>query len=406
MDFDFPSEDDPRRIEIRNWISKNPNPSNQELVDAGYVVPHWPEPWGISAKPMHQLIIDEELRKARISRPANPIGIGWAGPTILAAGTDEQKNRFLPRLLNGEDFWCQLFSEPDAGSDLANLSTRAVRDGDEYVVNGSKIWSSHAHRAAFGILIARTNPDASKHHGISYFVCPMNLPGISMEPIVDMTTAHSFNQVFFDDVRLPAELLVGEEGDGWRLARMTLANERVSLSSEGSLWGDGPSANTLLDLVRDSGGEADPIVRQKLMDLYCESEVLRLNRLRTLSARLAGKVPGPEASIQKLMADHHGQNVMEIAKNLCSTSGMIKGSGPSGKIDPVLSSGPTKVNVDKRNFPASDPIWHFGFLFSPALTLGGGTFAVQRNIVAERVLGLPRDIDVEEGKTWLEARKR
>mgnify|MGYP001219791836 FL=1 len=268
MDFDFPSEDDPRRIEIRNWISKNPNPSNQELVDAGYVVPHWPEPWGISAKPMHQLIIEEELRKARISRPANPIGIGWAGPTILAAGTDEQKNRFLPRLLNGEDFWCQLFSEPDAGSDLANLSTRAVRDGDEYVVNGSKIWSSHAHRAAFGILIARTNPDASKHHGISYFVCPMNLPGISMEPIVDMTTAHSFNQVFFDDVRLPAELLVGEEGDGWRLARMTLANERVSLSSEGSLWGDGPSASTLLDLVRDSGGDADPIVRQKLMDLY------------------------------------------------------------------------------------------------------------------------------------------
>ena len=406
MDFDFPSEDDPRRIEIRNWISKNPNPSNQELVDAGYVVPHWPEPWGISAKPMHQLIIDEELKNARISRPANPIGIEWADPTILAAGTDEQKNRFLPRLLNGEDCWCQLFSEPDAGSDLANLSTRAVRDGEEYVVNGSKIWSSHAHRAAFGILIARTNPDASKHHGISYFVCPMNLPGISMEPIVDMTTAHSFNQVFFDDVRLPAELLVGEEGDGWRLARMTLANERVSLSSEGSLWGDGPSANTLLDLVRDSGGEADPIVRQKLMDLYCESEVLRLNRLRTLSARLAGKVPGPEASIQKLMADHHGQNVMEIAKNLCSTSGMIKGSGPSGKIDPALSSGPTKVNVDKRNFPASDPIWHFGFLFSPALTLGGGTFAVQRNIVAERVLDLPRDIDVEEGKTWSEARKR
>ena len=141
MDFDFPPEDDPRRIEIRDWISKNPNPSNQKLVDAGYVVPHWPEPWGVSAKPMHQLIIDEELRKARIRRPSNPIGIGWAGPTIVAAGTDEQKERFLPRLLNGEDFWCQLFSEPDAGSDLANLSTRAVRDGDEYIINGSKIWS-------------------------------------------------------------------------------------------------------------------------------------------------------------------------------------------------------------------------------------------------------------------------
>ena len=202
MDFDFPPEDDPRRIEIRDWISKNPNPSNQELVDVGYVVPHWPEPWGISAKPMHQLIIDEELRKARIRRPVNPIGIGWAGPTIVAAGTDEQKERFLPRLLNGEDFWCQLFSEPDAGSDLANLSTRAVRDGDEYIVNGSKIWSSQAHIAAYGILIARTNPDASKHHGISYFICPMDLPGISMEPIVDMTTAHS---VSYTHLTLPTK---------------------------------------------------------------------------------------------------------------------------------------------------------------------------------------------------------
>ena len=128
MDFDFPPDDDPRRLEIRNWIKKNPEPTAQDLVDAGYVVPHWPEPWGVSAEPMHQLIIDEELRKARISRPANPIGIGWAGPTILAAGTDDQKERFLPSILNGEDFWCQLFSEPDAGSDLANLSTRAIRD--------------------------------------------------------------------------------------------------------------------------------------------------------------------------------------------------------------------------------------------------------------------------------------
>ena len=308
MDFDFPADNDPRRLEIRDWISKNPDPTANELVNAGYVVPHWPEPWGISAEPMHQLIIDEELRKARISRPANPIGIGWAGPTILAAGTDEQKERFLPNILNGKDFWCQLFSEPDAGSDLANLSTRAIRDGDEYVVNGSKIWSSGAHLSSFGILIARTNPDAPKHQGISYFICPMDLPGISMEPIVDMTTAHSFNQVFFDDVRLPAELLVGEEGEGWRLARMTLANERVSLSAGGSLWGDGPSADTLLNLIKDYGGENDPIIRQKLMHLYCESEVLKLNRLRTLSARLAGRVPGPEASIQKLMADHHGQN--------------------------------------------------------------------------------------------------
>ena len=268
MDFDFPPDDDPRRLEIRDWIKANPSPSPDELLDAGYIVPHWPEPYGISADPMHQLIIDDELRRAGIKRPANAIGIGWAGPTILLEGTEEQKDRYLRPILTGEEFWCQMFSEPDAGSDLANLATRAVRDGDEFIINGSKIWTSGGHYSMFGRLIARTDPDVSKHKGISYFICPTDLPGLSMTPIVDMTTAHSFNQVFFDDVRLPAEMLVGQEGDGWRLAKMTLSNERVSLSSAGSLWGTGPSANTLFDLVRESGGAQDPLLRQELAALY------------------------------------------------------------------------------------------------------------------------------------------
>ena len=309
MDFDFPPDDDPRRLEVRDWIKTNPSPSPEELLDAGYTVPHWPAPYGLSADPMHQLIIDDELKRAGIKRPANAIGIGWAGPTILLEGTEEQKERYLRPILTGEEFWCQMFSEPDAGSDLANLATRAVRDGDEYVINGSKIWTSGGHHSKFGILIARTNPNVPKHKGISYFICPTDLPGLSMTPIVDMTTAHSFNQVFFDNVRLPAEMLVGQEGDGWRLAKMTLSNERVSLSSAGSLWGTGPSANTLFDLVRKNGGTQDPLLRQELAALYCESEVLRLNRLRTLSARLAGRTPGVEASIQKAMADDHGQHV-------------------------------------------------------------------------------------------------
>jgi alkylation response protein AidB-like acyl-CoA dehydrogenase len=226
-----------------------------------------------------------------------------------------------------------------------------------------------------------------------------------MTPIVDMTTAHSFNQVFFDDVRLPAEMLVGQEGDGWRLAKMTLSNERVSLSSAGSLWGNGPSANTLFDLVRKSGGADDPLLRQELAALYCESEVLRLNRLRTLSARLAGRTPGAEASIQKAMADDHGQHVLEMAKRLTGASGMLEGSGPEGEVPEMGRSGPTEVRSDSSLFPNVDPIWHYGFIFSPALTLGGGTFAVQRNIVAEMVLGLPRDINVEKGMTWSEARR-
>ena len=404
MDFDLPPDDDPRRLEVRAWLAANPEPTGRELHDAGYVVPHWPAPYGIDADPMHQVIIDEELRRAGVRRPANPIGIGWAAPTIAMAGTVEMKARYLDPIFTGKEFWCQMFSEPDAGSDLANLGTRAVRDGDEYVVNGSKIWTSGGHRADFGILIARTDPDVAKHKGISYFICPTDLPGITMSPIIDMTSAHSFNQVFFDDVRIPASLLVGEEGDGWRLARVTLANERVSLSSAGSLWGDGPSADDLLELVRQAGGTSDPVLRQRLAALYCEAEVLRLNRLRTLSAQLAGREPGSEANIQKAMADDHGQHVMELAKEVGGTSGMLVGSGPVGRLDASKEEGTTENRLTTGQFPGVSSIWHYGYVFSPALTLGGGTFAVQRNIIAERVLGLPREPDAQRGLSWSEAR--
>jgi alkylation response protein AidB-like acyl-CoA dehydrogenase len=390
MDFDLPPDDDPRRLAVRAWLDANPGPTGRQLAAAGYVVPQWQPPWGLDADPVHQLIIDDELDRAGVRRPGG-IGIGWAAPTLLVAGTPEQQQRFLPGILSGEDQWCQLFSEPDAGSDLAGLSTRAERDGDEYVVTGSKIWSSGAHQSRYGILIARTDPDVPKHRGISYFVCPMDLPGITLRPIVDMTTAHSFNQVFFDGVRLPASLRVGDEGAGWRLAKVTLSNERVMLSSSGSLWGSGPSAAMLVDLVRADGGVGDPQLRQRLAALHCEAEVLRLNRLRTLSAGLAGRTPGPEASIQKVMADEHGQHVMAVAKDLAGADGMLEGSGPAGDLPESARTGATEVNVRRELFPGVEPIWHYGFLFAPALTLGGGTFAIQRNIVAEMVLGLPRD---------------
>ena len=390
MDFDLPPEDDPRRLAVRAWLAANPCPTGRQLAAAGYVVPQWPPPWGLDADPIHQLIIDDELDRAGVHRPGG-IGIGWAAPTLLVAGTTEQQQRFLPGILSGEDQWCQLFSEPDAGSDLAGLSTRAERDGDEYVVTGSKIWSSGAHQSRYGILIARTDPDVPKHRGISYFVCPMDLPGITLRPIVDMTTAHAFNQVFLDGVRLAASLRVGDEGAGWRLAKVTLSNERVMLSSSGSLWGSGPSAAMLLDLVRADGGVDDPRLRQRLAALHCEAEVLRLNRLRTLSAGLAGRTPGPEASIQKVMADEHGQHVMALAKDLAGAAGMLEGSGPAGDLPESARTGATEVNVRRDLFPGVEPIWHYGFLFAPALTLGGGTFAIQRNIVAEMVLGLPRD---------------
>jgi alkylation response protein AidB-like acyl-CoA dehydrogenase len=370
VDFELPPDDDPRRVELRAWLADHPSPSGRELAEAGLVAAHWPRPWGLDADPIHQLLIDDELRRARVQRPANTIGIGWAGPTIIHAGSDAQKDRYLFPLLAGEEIWCQLFSEPGAGSDLAALSTRAEPDGDTWVVNGQKIWTSYGHVAKFGILIARTDADVPKHAGISYFICPMDAPGIEVRPIIEMTGTHLFNEVFFDDVRIPAANLVGERNRGWDLAKVTLSNERVSLSGGGALWGDGPDAFGLLDVVRRRGGVADPLLRQRLARLWCDAEILRLIRLRTVTARVHGKPPGAEASIRKALADDHGQAIMRLARDLAGSAGMLAGAGPMG--DP-------------------DPVWHYGFLFSPALTIGGGTAEVQRNIIAERVLGLPHD---------------
>ena len=279
---------------------------------------------------------------------------------------------------------CQKFSEPGAGSDVASLGTRAVRDGDEWIVNGQKIWTSLGHQARYGILIARTDPEAPKHRGISYFVCPMDTPGIEIRPIIEMTGGHTFNEVFLTDVRIPAENLVGEVNDGWRLAKVTLSNERVSLSSGGALWGQGPSADDLLDLVRARGGTTDPMLRERLVELHIESQILRLIRLRTVTAAIKGTAPGPEASIRKILADEHGQHILAAAKDLAGAGGMLTDVGPMG--DAV-------------------GLWHHGYLFAPALTIGGGTGDVQRNIVAERVLGLPHDIDVEDGRTWSQSRR-
>ncbi len=403
MDFDFPGDDDPRRTPVREWLAANPRPTGRQMAEAGWVVPHWPAPYGRDADPMTQLLIDEEFKRAGVSRPSNPIGTGWAAPTIFLAGNDEQREQFLMPCIAGEEIWCQLFSEPDAGSDLASLSTRAIRDGDEYVVNGSKIWSSGAHHSKYGILIARTDPDAPKHKGISYFICPMDLPGITMTPIIDMTTAHSFNQVFFDDVRIPASLLVGEENDGWRLAKMTLANERVSLSSGGALWGHGPNADHLMDVLRAGGGVSDPVLRQEAARVYSRGRILHMIQMRALSARLKGATPGPEASIQKLVADEHGQDIMALAKAVAGTSGVLEGSGPLGRIEDPSGRSTRQQQLDR--LADVDPVWHYGWLYSPALTVGGGTFAVQRNIVAEHVLGLPREPNVEKGMTWAETQK-
>nr|BFE60251.1 hypothetical protein GCM10020063_047770 [Dactylosporangium thailandense] len=384
MEFLTPPADHPAREQVRAWLREHPHPTPRQLAESGYVAPHWPAPYGLAADPMSQLAIDAELRAAEVAMPENPIAIGWAGPTLLAGGTEAQQERYLRPLLAAEEIWCQLFSEPGHGSDLANLSTRAVREGAHYVVNGQKLWTSDAHVAHFGILIVRTDPDAPRHKGISYLICPMDTPGITIRPVYDMTGTFYLNEVFFDDVRIPVENLVGEENNGWRLAKVTLGNERVSLSGEGALWGHGPSAADLLAKVRAAKLDLDPVLRQELAKVWIEGEVLRLIRLRTVTAAVHGRPPGPEASIRKALSDEHGQHIMNFVRDLAGSHGLLTGHDPFGSHDAKT--------------------WDHGFCFAPALTIGGGTAQVQRNIIAEHVLGMPRELDVEKGMSWSEAR--
>ena len=231
---------EPRRIEVRAWLETGPGATAVELAEAGYVAPSWPLPWGRAADAIEALVIHDELARAGVVLPDNPIGIGWAGPTILAGGTVEQQRRYLPPLLAGDEFWCQLFSEPDSGSDLANIATSARLDGDSYVIRGQKVWSTWADHSDFGILIARTDPNVPKRAGISYFACPMTAPGVTVRPLREMTGETHFNEVFLDDVRLPSDCRIGAEGDGWRLTRLTLANERLQINRGGLCWGMGP----------------------------------------------------------------------------------------------------------------------------------------------------------------------
>jgi alkylation response protein AidB-like acyl-CoA dehydrogenase len=367
-------QDDPRRIEIRAWLEQHPQPSGHDLAEAGLVAPNWPKPWGRGSSVEDQLLIDDELSRAHVQRPINPIGIGWAGPTILQAGTKEQQQRWLPKLLSGEEFWCQLFSESNAGSDLSSLTTSAHLDGDEWVISGQKVWTSYAHIATWGILLARTSNEGPPQKGISYFICPIKAPGVTVRPIVDMTGDHAFNEVFLDEVRLPLDYLIGEVNEGWRLAKVTLGNERVALSGEGSLWGRGPTAKDLVDLVRTAGVAHSALEREDLVKCWAHGEILRLLRLRLVSAALAGRDQGPEASVRKALADDHGQEVMGLANRLAGAAGMLNGRGPGGVAGSEGAS------------------WTYGFLYAQALTIGGGTSVVQRNIIAERVLGLPKDV--------------
>jgi alkylation response protein AidB-like acyl-CoA dehydrogenase len=333
------------------------------------VAPHWPAPWGLGADPAGQLVVDEELARAGVTRPDNPIALGWAGPTIVAAGTAEQQHRWLPGILDGSEAWCQLFSEPDAGSDLASLRTRAERDGEHYVVDGQKVWSTWADRSDWGILLARTDPGAPPHRGISYFVVDMRSPGLEVRRIVEMTGGGHFNETFLREVRIPVEHRIGPEHDGWRLAKVTLGNERVSLAQGGVLWGMGPSSDACLDHLRSVGVE-EPTLRQRAATVAAEATVIRLLGHRIMATVQHDGDPGPSASVRKTLADEHGRHAMALVKDRRGADGML---------------GVQDAHAEERD------VWHWGYLFSPALTIGGGTGEVQRTIIGEHLLGLPRE---------------
>ena len=374
------SETDPdmQRDLLRSWISENPEPTPQLLASAGLVAPHWPKPWGLDAGPHLQLLIAEELDLAGIEIATEQFGIGWAGPTIVAGGSKEQQERWLPGILDGSEAWCQLFSEPDSGSDLASLRTSAVRDGDHYVIDGQKIWSTYANKSKWAILLARTDKDAPKHRGISYFILDMETPGIEVRKIIEMTGGNHFNETFLDEVRIPVENRIGEEGDGWRLATVTLGNERVSLSEGGLLWGKGPTFAECMEEIKRRGAGDHPVTRDRATKVYIEGFINELLTQKIVDAIVRGEDPSPYASIRKAKVDINNQNILELLVDLLGPEGM--------------------VGLQSEESEQTDP-WHWAFLFSRALTIGGGTSEIQRNIIGERLLGLPREPKPQPGVT-------
>ncbi|MFD0292157.1 acyl-CoA dehydrogenase [Streptomyces sp. NPDC127118] len=335
-----------------------PKEARRALAPTGYAAPYLPAPYGLGAGPVQQLVIQQELREQGVR--LSDLGIAtWVVPSLLAHGTPQQQERYLLPTLRGELLWCQLFSEPDAGSDLASLRTKAERTDEGWRINGQKVWTSAAQWADHGILLARTDPDALKHQGIGYFLVDMkNTPGIDIRPLKEITGDALFNEVYFDDVLLPADAVVGEPDGGWKVARNTLGNERVHMA-------DQMTFDTGLEALIARSGELDGACRARIGALAAEAHALGCIGLRTTMQQVSGLEPGAGASVRKLVQTTHQQKVAELALELL---------GPAG----AAGEGPAERALH-------------GFLMSRCLTIAGGTTQVQLNVVAERILGLPRD---------------
>jgi alkylation response protein AidB-like acyl-CoA dehydrogenase len=350
------------------------------LYDAGFAGITWPEEYGgRGLTNAHQQAFNEEAAGYELPTGIYTIGLGMCGPTILELGTEEQKKRHIPPLLRGTEIWAQLFSEPGAGSDVASLQSKAVRDGEEWVLNGQKVWTSGAHYSDWGAVIARTNLDQPKHRGITMFIVDMRAPGVTVRPLRQITGGSTFNEVFFDDVRIPADAVIGQIDDGWRAAVAMLMNERVAIGAGGGGGGSRGSFPALVRLARERGRIDDPVIRQGLADLYIRTSILGYIGMRIRAAVKAGQAPGPEGSIAKLS----GAQLSRFSSDL----GMLI-AGPSGAA-----------------WDSSDPRgarWSTAVLSAPASAIAGGTNEIQRNIIGERVLGLPKEPQVDRDMPFRE----
>jgi alkylation response protein AidB-like acyl-CoA dehydrogenase len=358
---DLPPEAEPIASEVRAFLDDLKTHDKDDwrriIADNGYVSPHWPKPWGRDASPLEQLVIDHEFRVARVRRPHLAVG-AWSLPTLIAHGTPEQQERWMGPTLRGEMNWCQMFSEPGAGSDLASLSTKASRDEGGWLLTGQKVWTSMALQADWGICLARTDPTLPKHSGITCFFVDMRSEGLDIRPLRELTGEAMFNEVFLSDVFVPDDCVIGDVNDGWRAARTTLENERVSMGSGASF---GLGIEMLLGLVPVD----DDVAVDQVGALLAEAQSLSILGSRMTTRALSGAQPGPESSVRKLLGVEHDQRVSEVGVSLLGAA--------SSAIDGDAAS------------------WLGGFLSNRCLTIAGGTSEVQRNVIGERLLGLPKD---------------
>lgn len=388
MDFTYPRETERFRAEVRSWLADHLVGDYDRLGtgtelhehdwpmrvaweramgQAGWIGLSWPKSFGgRAATPIEELVFAEEYARANGPTRAGTFGEGMLGPTLIHFGTTAQKQRFLPRILRGEEIWCQGFSEPGAGSDLASLSTSARLDGNEWVIDGQKVWTSQAHLSDWIFVLARTNADVPKHKGMSFLMVSLDQPGIEVRPIVDIAGGRHFCEVFFDGARTAADLIVGAPGDGWKLAMSTLGFERGT-AFIGQLRRYGAEFDRLVSTTRERGMLGDRVVRQRVADLYIGLELMRFGLFRTVTALVNGAQPGPEASIGKLVWSQWHQDLGVLAMDVLGPDGMT-----------VNDAG------DRHDM-------QHGFLFARAHSIYAGASQIQRNIIGERILGLPKE---------------